>query len=102
MFDLYASERRAPDGRGGTFYLLDAPAWVNVVAVVRDAAGEECFLMVRQYRHGAERVTLEFPAGLVDAGEDPGQAARRELLEETGHLAGELRLSGRSPPTRRS
>ena len=40
--------------------------------------------MERQYRHGSESITLEFPAGLVEKGEDPAAAAARELLEETG------------------
>ena len=40
--------------------------------------------MVRQYRHGSDSVTIEFPAGTVDHGEEPKAAALRELLEETG------------------
>ena len=43
------------------------------------------FLLVKQYRPSLNAFTLEFPAGLVDAGEFIEQAARRELLEETGH-----------------
>ena len=42
------------------------------------------FVMERQYRHGSESVTLEFPAGLVEKGEPEAEAAARELLEETG------------------
>jgi 8-oxo-dGTP pyrophosphatase MutT (NUDIX family) len=44
-------------------------------------------VLVRQYRHGASKVTLEMPAGLVDPGEDPAEAALRECLEETGYRA---------------
>ncbi len=98
IFDLYVSDRQGPGGRSGSFYLLDAPAWVNVVPVVRDAAGREHFLMVRQYRHGTEQVTLEFPAGLVEAGEDPRETAFRELLEETGSRAVELERIGEVAP----
>jgi 8-oxo-dGTP pyrophosphatase MutT (NUDIX family) len=43
--------------------------------------------MVRQYRHGSQRITLEMPGGLIDAGEDPATAALRECLEETGYRA---------------
>ena len=40
---------------------------------------------MRQYRHGAQRVTLEIPGGLIDPGEDAATAALRECLEETGY-----------------
>ncbi len=91
IFDLVRAERVAGDGRPGSFYLLEAPDWVNVVPVL---PGER-FLMVRQYRQGLERVTLEFPAGLVEAGEEPARAAARELEEETGRRAGQLEPIGR-------
>ncbi len=51
-------------------------------------------MLIRQYRHGAQRVTLEVPAGLVDPGEDPAQAALRECLEETGYRAHRAELLG--------
>ena len=44
-------------------------------------------VLVKQYRHGAGRVTLEIPGGLVDKGEDPLRCALRECLEETGYRA---------------
>jgi ADP-ribose pyrophosphatase len=88
IFDLFRVERTAPDGRKGSFFLLDAPDWVTVIPFpgplkeLQRGLGE--FLMVEQYRHGSGKVTIEFPAGTVDPGEDPGQAALRELKEETG------------------
>jgi 8-oxo-dGTP pyrophosphatase MutT (NUDIX family) len=98
IFDLYLSSRRCEDGKTGSFYLVAAPPWVNVVPVVRDGQGRDCFLMVRQYRHGVDRITVEFPAGLVNEGEEPEAAARRELLEETGCRAGSLELIGTIAP----
>lgn len=88
----------APDGRENIFVLIDSPEWVNVVCVVKNENGEDCFLMVRQYRHGSGSITTEFPAGLVDNGEDPMAAARRELLEETGYSAEKFILIGKANP----
>lgn len=62
-----------------------APA---VAVLVRDDAGR--VLLVRQLRYPLGRSTLELPAGLIDPGETPAQAAARELAEEAG-LAGTLR-----------
>ncbi len=94
---MYMSRRTAVDGRSGEFCLLTAPDWVNVIPVIRGADGEH-FLMVRQYRHGAGMVTTEFPAGLVEQGEPPLEAAARELREETGRQAGKMTLLGRVSP----
>ncbi|MGM9685493.1 MAG: NUDIX hydrolase, partial [Bacteroidaceae bacterium] len=46
-------------------------------------------VMERQYRHGAGITSYELPCGVVEAGEDPLDAARRELEEETGYTGGE-------------
>jgi len=68
------------------FYVLDGADWVNVIPVT----DEGNFVLVRQYRHGSETTTVEIPGGAVDPGdESPLAAARRELLEETGHAAAE-------------
>ena len=89
VFDLYRSRRRHGD-KEGEFYLLKARHWVNVVPVLGGSEGPERFLMVKQYRQGIDRVTVEFPAGLIEEGEDPRAAAERELLEETGCKAGRI------------
>jgi ADP-ribose pyrophosphatase len=85
-------------GKSGEFCILTAPDWVTVVPVLPGAEGEERLLMVRQYRHGAGIITTEFPAGLVDPGEEPLAAAARELEEETGYRAGRMTLLGRVSP----
>ncbi len=98
VFDVYTSERTSGGGKTGVFTSLAAPDWVTVVPVLRVPGREDAFLMVRQYRHGAEMITTEFPAGLAEPGEDPSQAAARELEEETGYRAGRMTLLGRSSP----
>jgi len=73
---------RLPDGRiHDGIYILELPDWVQAFALTRDGR----VVMVRQYRHGTGSVNTEFPAGCIEPGETPGQAAARELLEETGY-----------------
>ncbi|WP_419321517.1 NUDIX hydrolase [Caulobacter sp. ErkDOM-E] len=72
------------------YYVLDYPDWVEIIAL--DAADN--VLLVKQYRHGLGGMSIELPAGGMEpADADPLQAARRELLEETG-CAGVLTLVG--------
>ena len=72
------------------FYVLDMPDWVQVIALT--PAGD--FVMVEQFRPGNRAVTIEFVAGLVEEGEAPEDAARRELEEETGHTGTEATVIG--------
>ena len=60
--------------------MLDAPDWVNVIAVTPD----EQVVMIRQYRQGTRQITLEIPGGMVDPGEDFMTAGFVNLKEETG------------------
>lgn len=62
------------------YYIQELEDWVQVVAFDH----QDRILLTRQYRHGAGRVCLELPCGVVERGETPAQAASRELLEETG------------------
>ncbi len=80
------------------YYALEMSDYVSVLAF--DEAGNT--LLVRQYRPALERFSVELPSGHVEAGETPEAAARRELLEETGHEARSLELLGcLSPDTGR-
>jgi 8-oxo-dGTP pyrophosphatase MutT (NUDIX family) len=95
LFELRRVIRRSPSTAAEhSFLQLIAPDWVNVVAITTDGR----LVLVEQYRHGTNRVTLEIPGGAVDAGESPAVAAARELEEETGFRAGQLHLLGEVHP----
>ncbi len=70
------------------YYVLEYPDWINVIAITRDGH----FVMVEQYRHGLRDVFTELCAGVIEEGEDPIDAARRELEEETGYVGGNWEL----------
>ena len=80
-----------PNGTEADFEIKLEPRCVCVLALTT----RETVLLVQQFRPGPETVLLELPGGGVNAGEDPAEAAARELLEETGYR-GELELAGSS------
>ncbi len=98
IFKTYLIDREMKDGRKGEFVLVDSPDWVNIIAEVKNDKGQDCFIMVRQFRHGTGEISLEFPAGMVDPGEEPLHAAIRELKEETGYKAARMTLIGTASP----
>ena len=75
--------RSPTSGEEHDFYCIESAEWVNVVPVTTDGQ----VVMVRQFRHGSQTLTLEIPGGMIDAGETPAEAALRELLEETSYTA---------------
>ena len=70
------------------YYVLEYPNWVNIIARRRDGM----FILVEQYRHGLADVFTELVAGVIEEGETPEEAARRELMEETGYGRGDWQL----------
>ena len=91
VFRVLTRRMQSPDNMiTDDFYILDAPDWVNVVAIT----DQNEFVLVNQYRFGTGMLSLEVPGGVVDKGESHREAAERELLEETGFIAAEWRQLG--------
>lgn len=84
--DVYKEKVELPSGKKyDDFYHLHYLPFVSIVAETRDGK----LLIERQYRNAVREVLTEIPAGNVEEGEEPLDAARRELLEETGFGGGE-------------
>lgn len=82
---------RLPNGTVlAPFHTLEVPDSVNVVAITE----RQSVVLIEQYRHSVNRVSVEIPAGNINLGETPFEAAKRELLEETGFADGEWRELG--------
>ena len=89
--EVFEEHIRLPDGRlVDDFYSIRLPDFVVVAPVTEDGD----LVLVRHYRHGPRRVTHSLPSGFIEGAESPGEAAKRELLEETGYAAGEWSALG--------
>ena len=73
--------RSRQSGKTHDYYVSHLADGVQVVAITTD----QCVVLVRQFRAGSRRDSLEMPGGLIEPGEDPCSAGPRELLEETGY-----------------
>lgn len=95
IFKLRQDQRISPrNGRTLNFVVMESVDWVNVIPVTADGD----VILIRQFRHGTEEFSLEVPGGMVDPGEEPIHAARRELLEETGYICDEIIPLGQVAP----
>ena len=90
-FRVHRQAVRLPDGRViDDYHQIELPDCCIVYA--ETLAGE--VVVERQYKHGTRSIGLSLPAGRIDPGEAPLEAAKRELLEETGYQAAEWRSLG--------
>jgi 8-oxo-dGTP pyrophosphatase MutT (NUDIX family) len=95
VFDVLGVRYRHPvRATEREFTVMQAPDWVNVVALTPD----EQVVLVRQFRYGIDEFSLEVPGGVMEAGEDPVTAGLRELREETGFAGTGARLLGTVHP----
>lgn len=91
VIDLDVDTVRFPDGSTGQLEMIRHPGASAVLPFLDDpGAADPRVVMIRQFRHAADGVIWEIPAGRLDAGEAAEDCARRELLEETGYRAGRL------------
>jgi ADP-ribose pyrophosphatase len=90
VFDLRQDTIRLPNGNRARLDIVDHPPAVTILPV--DSEGNIWF--IRQYRHSAGGVVLELPAGVMEANEDPSVSAQREIREEIGMAADEIRKLG--------
>jgi len=102
VFSVWESYCKAPESQHSqaepqVFTVIDARDWVIVVPVIDSPDGKQ-FIMVWQWRHGAQSLSLEFPGGVMEQGENPDEAAIRELYEETGYKPQKIEKIGEFSP----
>ena len=88
VFGIRRDEVIEPSGVRTTREVITHPGSVVILPVLPDGR----ILMIRQYRHAAHQYLWELVAGRIDAGENPHEAAVRELIEETGYRARSFRI----------
>lgn len=87
LLHVRRDEVELPNGHKSVREWIKHPGASSVIPLLPDNQ----IILVRQFRYPVNQVTLEVPAGKLDApGEDPVECAKRELSEETGYTAGKI------------
>jgi 8-oxo-dGTP pyrophosphatase MutT (NUDIX family) len=97
VFSIRECTCRSPKDERRKYTVMDAANWAIIVPVIETSRGRE-FVMVRQWRHGSRGLSLEFPGGVFEPGENPAAAAARELQEETAYRPGRIEKIGEFNP----
>jgi 8-oxo-dGTP pyrophosphatase MutT (NUDIX family) len=102
VFSVWESYCKSPEpqfdqGKPQVFTVIDARDWAIVIPVIDAPKGKQ-FVMVWQWRHGSRSLSLEFPGGVFEPGENPEEAAARELYEETGYKPEKIEKIGEFSP----
>ena len=95
IITVHEDEIELPDGSKSSREVVEHSGGVCVAAIT----DEDEMFFVRQFRYPYKRVLLELPAGKLEKGEDPLEAGKRELEEETGTVAGKYYDLGKFYPT---
>lgn len=95
IINLRVDEAIMPDGSTALREVVEHPGGVCVAALTDDRE----LIFVEQFRYPYSEITLELPAGKLEYGEDPFEAGKRELKEETGAEAAEYSDLGKLYPT---
>ena len=95
IVNLRVDNAELPDGTTALREVIEHPGGVCVAALT----DKEELLFVEQFRYPYMEAVLELPAGKLEYGEDPFEAGKRELLEETGAAAKNYRDLGKLYPT---
>jgi len=102
VFSVLESYCKSPnpkhnDGKAQVFSVIETRDWAIIVPVIETEEGKK-FVMVWQWRHGSQCLSLEFPGGVFEPGENAEQAAARELYEETGYKPKKIKKLGEFSP----
>lgn len=95
IINMRVDDAMLPDGRTAKREVVEHPGGVCIAALTE----QEELLFVEQFRYPYGEVVLELPAGKLEYGEDPLEAGKRELQEETGAVAKDYRSLGKLYPT---
>lgn len=95
IINLRSDTAELPNGKQALREVVEHPGGVTVAALT----DEDELMFVRQFRYPYSEIILEIPAGKLEKGEDPFEAGKRELREETGAVAENYRDIGKFYPT---